>query len=375
MDEFIGNSAGALSAGMLAAGYNADELGQILRELDFTTFYSDYLWLSGGVDPKVRGIGRTGLFTTQKMYQALSELLKKKVPVEGRPVLFRDLPFKLRVTSTMLNGDIPEELREKLKLSPDGQVVFSSDTTPNMDVAAALSCSAAIPGFFHSPQLQLCSGSEDGKPVLHRMQMMDGGVVNNFPVAEASQDEKSFMVMLPTSYQAPSPTPGGEPISLSTLDFDSSAVKYVDAYNREQYKTFGPKLKQTLQAIGEQGYGRTVLSLNITGMDGQKAPVVQGSTREATEELLAITSGQGMPALKADEGARQVKNNMVSKERSWVERQLVDKLLDKGDVYSPKGVFRPSSEEASGTMDMLAGVLAAQLSAPAQLGNKLFEKA
>lgn len=375
IDEFVGNSAGALSAGMLAAGYNADELGQILRELDFTTFYSDYLWLSGGVDPKVRGIGRTGLFTTQKMYQALSELLKKKVPVEGRPVLFRDLPFKLRVTSTMLNGDIPQELREQLTLSPDGQVVFSSDTTPNMDVAAALSCSAAIPGFFHSPQLQICSGSEGGKPILHRMQMMDGGVVNNFPVAEASQDEKSFMMMLPTSYQAPSPTPGGEPISLSTLDFDSSAVKYVDAYNREQYKSFGPQLKETLQAIGDKGYGRAVLSLNITAMDGQKAPVVQGTDRKETNQLLALSESLGMPVLDADEGARQVKQNLVSKPRSWVERQLVDKLLDKEDVYSPGGTFRPSTEEAGGTMDMLAGVIAAQFSAPGQLKHKLFEKA
>lgn len=376
VDEFVGNSAGAISAGILAAGYQGEELGQILEELDFTTFYSDYLWLSGGVDPKVRGMDRTGLFTTQKMYQTLSDLLKKKVPIEGRPVLFRDLPFKLRVTATMLNGDISEELREKMELQPDGQLVFSSETTPNMDVAAALCCSAAIPAFFHAPQLQVCTGSEDGKPELSRMQLMDGGVVNNFPVAEASKDEKSFMMMLPTSFQAPSPTPGGEPISLSTLDFDSRDVKYVDAYNREQFKSIRPRLKQTLQTIGEAGYGRAVLSLNLTKMDGQQKPVIQGGTREETNRLLDISSEQGFPTVNAEQGARLVEGNLPSKGRGLAERLLVDRLLDKDDVFSPRGTprFRPSTQEASGPEDVIMGAAAALLSAPAQLDYKIFEK-
>lgn len=375
IDEFVGNSAGALSAGMLAAGYKPEELGDILAELDFTKFYSDYLWLSGGVDPKVRGIGRTGLFTTQKMYQAMSELLKKKIPVEGRPVLFSDLPFKLKVTSTMLNGDIPPELREKLQLAPDGQVVFSSDTTPNMDVAAALSCSAAIPGFFHSPQLQVCSGSKDGKPVLHRLQMMDGGVVNNFPVAVATHDQDTFMMMLPASYQAPSPTKGGKPISLSTLDFDSTAVKQVDAYNRELYDGFAPHLKDALQAIGDKGYNRVVLGLNLGEIGSQSVPVVQGGDRAQTQELIATSASRGLPVMKAEQGARLVKSNFRSKSPSKAQRLLVDRLVDKDDVFSPGGkpTFRPSTAEAGGIPDMLAGAVAAAMSAPGQLNHKLFE--
>ncbi len=60
------------SAGLLAAGYAGDELAEVLKQLDFKKFYSDYLWLSGGVDPKVRGINRTGLFSMQKMYKTVS---------------------------------------------------------------------------------------------------------------------------------------------------------------------------------------------------------------------------------------------------------------------------------------------------------------
>jgi predicted acylesterase/phospholipase RssA len=377
IDEFVGNSAGALTAGLLAAGYKGDDLAKVLKELDFKTFYSDYLWLSGGVDPKARGINRNGLFSTQKMYQTLSELLKKKVPVEGRPVLFRDLPFKLRVTSTMLNGDIPQELRDQLGLAPDGQVVFSDTTTPNMDVAAALCCSAAIPGFFNSPQLQVCSGHDGDKALLTRMQMVDGGVVNNFPVAEASKDEKSFLVMLPASFEAPNPD-GGKPIALTTLNFDSADVPKIDAYNREQYKAFLPNLKSTLQTIGDKGYGRAVLGLNLSDLKGQSLPVVQGEDRKETVELLAISQQLGMPVLDAATGAEKVKGNLQAKPKGLVERLLINELLDKGDVFKPsalggKPTFQPTRDEADGIAEVLAGVAAASFSAPAQISKRVFE--
>lgn len=377
VDEFVGNSAGAITAGLLAAGYKGDDLAKVLQELDFKTFYSDYLWLAGGVDPKARGINRTGLFSTQKMYQTLSELLKKKCAVEGRPVLFRDLPFKLRVTSTMLNGDIPKELRDQIKLAPDGQVVFSDTTTPNMDVAAALCCSAAIPGFFNSPQLQVCSGVKDQEPVLNRMQMVDGGVVNNFPVSEASKDEKSFLVMLPVSFQAPNPN-GGKPISLTTLDFGSADVPKIDAYNRERYQAFMPKLKDTLQSIGEKGYGRAVLGLNLSDLEGVTDPVIQGHDRKETNELLQVSYEKGMPTLDAESGAEKVKNNLQAKPKGVVERLLINELLDKEDVFKPapltgKPHFKPAKMESDGIAEVLAGVAAASFSAPSQLKHRVFE--
>lgn len=377
IDEFVGNSAGAITAGLLAAGYKGDDLAKVLQELDFKTFYSDYLWLAGGVDPKARGINRTGLFSTQKMYQTLSELLQKKCAVEGRPVLFRDLPFKLRVTSTMLNGDIPKELREQIKLAPDGQVVFSDTTTPNMDVAAALCCSAAIPGFFNSPQLQVCSGAKGEEPILNRMQMVDGGVVNNFPVSEASKDENSFLVMLPVSFQAPNPN-GGKPISLTTLDFGSADVPKIDAYNREKYQAFMPKLKDTLATIGEKGYGRAVLGLNLSDLQGPTSPVIQSHDRKETNDLLQISHEKGMPTLDAESGAARVKSNLQAKSKGVVERLLINELLDKEDVFKPgtlsgKPQFRPAKDESDGIAEVLAGVAAASFTAPSQLKHRLFE--
>lgn len=380
IDEYVGNSAGALTAGLLAAGYGSDELAEVLKQLDFKKFYSDYLWLSGGVDPKVRGINRTGLFSQQKMYSTLSELIQKKVPVEGRPVLFRDLPFKLKVTSTMVNADLPPEVLERLNVQPDGQVVFSNETTPNMDVAAALCCSAAVPGFFNAPQLQVCTDGNSDNPTLHRMQMVDGGVVNNFPISEVSRDEKSFLLTLPAYAEAPNPD-GGDPIALTTLNFDSANIGAVNDYNRQRYADIKPQLMNTIQAAGQEGYGRAVIGLNISSMSTQTAPVLQGHTREETNTLLGKARQLGLPTMAAEAGAEVIKGNLQAKNHGFLEQQLLNTLLDKDDHFSPKGPFggkpeyRPGSDEAGGIPELLACVMGASMTAPSQVKNRIFEQA
>ncbi|MBS2036095.1 patatin-like phospholipase family protein [bacterium] len=379
IDEYVGNSAGALTAGLLAAGYGGDELSEVLKQLDFKKFYSDYLWLSGGVDPKVRGINRTGLFSQQKMYNTISELIQKKVPVEGRPVLFRDLPFKLKVTATVINADIPPEVRERLNIQPDGQVVFSNESTPNMDVAAAMCCSAAVPGFFNAPQLQVCNDGSNPNPQIHRMQLVDGGVVNNFPISEVSQDENSFLLTLPAYSEAPNPN-GGEPIALTTLNFDSANIPAVNDYNKQRYAEFKPQLANVVQAAADCGYGRMVLGLNLTNLSTQTAPILQGHDRSETSQLLDAAQQLGLPTMSAEAGAQVIRGNLQSKDHGFLEQNLLNTLLDKGDHFSPKGPFggspkyRPGNEEASGIPDMLACVMGAALTAPSQLKNRLFEK-
>lgn len=381
VDEFVGNSAGALTAGLLAGGYSPAELGGVLEKLDFKRFYSDYLWLSGGVDPKVRGLNRTGLFSQQKMYKTLAGLLKEKTPVEGRPVLFRDLPFKLKVTATVLNADLPPEMLKDLKVGPEGQVVFSTENTPNMDVAAALCCSAAIPGFFDAPQIQLSKSPplhDADRPQVHRMQLADGGVVNNFPVARAGEEgEKPFLLTLPTYAQAPNPN-GGEPISLSTLNFDHANIGLIDEYNRQQYRRFGPQVADTLQRIRAQGHDRAVVAMNLSSLSEQTQPIVQGTSRKQTKKLLEVAQQAGLPTLSASQGGEVVRRNLEEKERSLIEQQLLNLLLDKNEAVDT-GIFFPPryrilQHEASGIADMLGSVLGANLVAPTHLDRHLFEK-
>lgn len=380
IDEFAGNSAGGLMAGLRAAGYSRGELPDVLKQLDPKRFYSDYLWLSGGVDPKVRGINRTGLFSMQKMYKTLSEMLKKKVPVEGRPVLFRDLPYKLRVTSTVLNANIPDDVREKLNIQGDGQVVFSTETTPNMDVAAAMCCSAAIPGFFNAPQVQLCGAerSNTGSPKLHRMQLVDGGTVNNFPITAASQDDKSFLLMLPTYFQAKSQN--GETVTLSALNFADANLPKIDAYNRERYSTLKGKLKESIMAAADKGYERVVLGFNLSSIQEQTGPVIQGHTREESKELVKLAHDHNLPVLSASDGAAVVRQTVQGKPRGFLEQHALNLLVDKSDAFHPKGLFGSpprysmGTDEAAGITDMLAHALAANMTAPSFIQERLFEK-
>jgi predicted acylesterase/phospholipase RssA len=381
VDEFVGNSAGAVTAGLLAAGYTSADLSDLLQKLDFKKFYADYLWLAGGVDPKARGINRNGIFSQQKMYKMLAELLKEKIPVQGRPVMFRDLPFSLKITSTAINTDLPPELLKQFDIGPEGVIVFSTDKTPNMDVAAAMSVSAAIPGFFDAPQIEISQSGplrEGERPEVHRMQLVDGAVTNNFPVNEAGeQGEKALLLSIPSYVEAPNPN-GGPPISLNTLNFDATNIEVIDEHNRKRFSEFGPQLSQVVQKAQEGGYQRAVLALNLTRMNEQTQPVLQGRDRAATEDLLRLADQAKMPHMNAKDGARVVRENLESKERGFFETHSLNFLLDKNESmavgWCRPTEFRLQKDEIVDVSDLVSSVLAANMTAPIHVERHLFEK-
>lgn len=377
VDEFVGTSAGAITASIMAAGFTIQELPLVLQRLDFKKFYADYLWLMGGVDPKVRGLDRTGLFSLQTMYRTLDGLFRQKTGVEGRPVLFRDLPFKLKVVATVLNTDLPEDLKKDLGIGPDGRIVLSSENTPNMDVAAAVAASAAVPGFFQAPQVQVyrqVPDAQGGEPKVevHRLQLVDGGVVNNFPVAHA-KEPGSMLVALPTYFE----TPDGA--KLTMLDFDPKDLPRVDAYNRQRYAQFAPQVAQLVQDARSEGVQRVVLALNLATPSSQTAPAVQGETRKATGRLHELAERVGLPKLSEKESRKLVRSNLEATGKDGLaQRLLVEAFLDKEDTFDfalcGKPGFQPMEREAQGLPDLALGVVAATLASGARLEEKLFER-
>lgn len=293
IDEYVGTSAGALTAGILAAGYTTDEVGDILSKLDFKKFNSDAVWMMGGVDPKVRGINRTGLFSQQKMYQTFYDLISKKLGIEGRPVLFRDLPFKLKVTTNCLNTDIPKDDPLFKLIDGDGRLVLSSDTTPNFDVIGAIISSSAVPAFFASPQMEVARAVETEPGVFDvkrwRIQCCDGGVTDNLPVSSATLGNKTAMTVLPVHYEATDPATGKK-VSLSTLNFDTSVLPLIDAENRTNYQRFSSQLGQFLANTDAD---RLVMAMNLTS--DQNDPGVMGRTSQETAALEAGASAVGLP--------------------------------------------------------------------------------
>lgn len=355
IDEFVGTSAGAITAGLLAAGYDVDQLAAVMQQLDFKEFFADYVWNQGGTDPKARGINRTGMFSTQKMYRDIHGLLADKLGVTNRPILFRDLPHKLKVVTTVMNHDLPEEHPLAQQIGDDGELVLSAETTPNFDVVAAMAASASIPGVFSSPQLLVDNGTEEP----HRIQLVDGGVVNNFPVARASRESDSgtALAVLP-AYFGP----------LSTLDFGAEPDKLgpVEEQNRSRYQDFMPALVQTLNAAREvEKTGRIVLGYNLSA--DQEEPIVQGGTRIETERLLELSRRNGLRTASAEQGA-----GIVSQDLSYGKPTLGDRLAhrtvkwlmdDPNQASIEPGRYRPPSEEFDSLDKVLAGTAGARLAA------------
>jgi predicted acylesterase/phospholipase RssA len=307
IDEFIGTSAGSMMALLLAAGFQPDELRKVLEAVDFTTFNGDAVWMMGGVDPKVRGIERNGLFSTQKMYQTFSQLLSEKLGIEGRPILFRDLPHKLKMITTLVNTDMPTDHPLREQLDSDGRMTWSTDGTPNVDVVGVLVASASVPGFFQSPQILVSQPGEDGEVKRARLQMQDGGIVDNLSISSASQEEKDRALILLPSHTRTRDPETGEWVGLETLNFDTGNLDLVDAHNRKLYGKFMPQMDNYLQRMKEHGTGRAVVAFNLVRENQQSLPAIQGSSESLSLKGLIHAKELGLPVLDKDKGDRLIR--------------------------------------------------------------------
>ncbi|HXU44574.1 MAG TPA: glycoside hydrolase family 3 N-terminal domain-containing protein [Thermoanaerobaculia bacterium] len=159
-DLFVGTSAGAIAAVLLAAGYTGAELAAILERKDFRELVSDSwprrLWGT---------LARGGPFSGEPIRSWIRSLLRERDPHSTRltDFLMRDLPKRAIVFASK---------------RPQGTVVFDSqgdhDDTP-ADLAVRYSMS--IPFVFQPLKLD-----ED--------RVYDGGLLSNFPL-------ETFLELLP----------------------------------------------------------------------------------------------------------------------------------------------------------------------------------
>ncbi len=372
LEEFVGTSAGAITAGLLAAGFEGEELRSVMERMDFKKFNSDFLWLQGGHDPTVRGIDRTGMFSMQEMYRTLHGLLGQKLGIAGRPITFQDLPSNLKVMGTVLNTDLPAQHPLREHIGADGQIEFSRQTTPHFDVVGCILASAAVPLFFNAPQLHIAD--EHGQR--YRMQLVDGGVVNNLAISRAGDpEEKSALVMLPAYYEV-----DGEN-RLTTLSFESTGPQ-IDAKNRYHYGHFTPQLGAFLDRLQEENYERAVVAFNLTDEAEQPRPLVQGRTRQQSQQLVKMAEQVWLPVLSPDEADRVVRSNLPQSDwKSRLSQFAADLALDGADrenylrpslLGSPN--YRPDTREASSLWQVLSAVVAASQASRGQGQTKLFEQ-
>ena len=169
-----GTSAGAIVAGLLAAGYSATEMKEVMEELDYNRFKdASLLDRVPLVGPVTSLIFEKGIYEGKFIENWIRGLLrKKKVETFNDLVLeeYKDdeqYRFKLRVIASDIS-------QGRLLVLPQDIADFGI-RPEDLNVAAAIRMSMSIPFFFEPVTLRSMKTNQVSY-------IVDGGVLSNFPV-------------------------------------------------------------------------------------------------------------------------------------------------------------------------------------------------
>lgn len=150
---FVGTSAGAITAVLLAGNYSGAEIESALRRQDFRRFLDN----DGRIKQLWRLLTKGWIHSGDAIVQWLERLLhfKKRGRVSDEKITLRELSYRVVLYASRRSG---------------GEIVFDSQgKRADYSASVAARYSASIPGFFRAEQYE-------NEPIY------DGGVLNNFPV-------------------------------------------------------------------------------------------------------------------------------------------------------------------------------------------------
>nr|WP_237690654.1 patatin-like phospholipase family protein [Paenibacillus caui] len=177
-NRLAGTSSGSIVAALLAAGYTADEMKDIIMGTSFTLFLKRApIFNMGLIGPALRVLIKKGLYSGE----ALENWIRKILAAKGIRT-FRDLEKgKLSiVASDITNG--------KILVLPDdlGKLGLESGS---FEVARAVRMSCSIPYFFDPVMLRLPSRKAMARPFSDQfVYVVDGGMLSNLPLWLFDQD-------------------------------------------------------------------------------------------------------------------------------------------------------------------------------------------
>jgi predicted acylesterase/phospholipase RssA len=150
--NFAGVSIGAMICYFLVVGYNPLEIFCMLINNGITEFFTqNFSPLSGLI-----GIG---LYPLKKFKQKILDIVGE----QKSKLKFKDLSCEKKFLCTAYNLDAKK------------YVIFSNETTPDMNILDAVILSCAIP-FIFEPMIYMNN------------RYVDGGVINNFPLKETTKN-------------------------------------------------------------------------------------------------------------------------------------------------------------------------------------------
>jgi len=172
--NLAGTSAGAIVAALLAAGYTAVELKEIMQELDYNNFKDtsalDKIPLAG---PLVSLIFEKGIYEGKFLENWLRGLLKAKNVETFEDLVLEEYKdderyrFKLRVIASDIS-------QGRLLVLPQDIADFGV-RPEDLNVASAVRMSMSIPFFYEPVKLKNMKTNQSSF-------IVDGGLLSNFPV-------------------------------------------------------------------------------------------------------------------------------------------------------------------------------------------------
>ncbi|MCJ8011206.1 patatin-like phospholipase family protein [Paenibacillus sp. KQZ6P-2] len=171
-NRVAGTSSGSIVAALLAAGFSADEMSEIVRTTPFTSFlHRAPIFNVKIIGPAVRLFIKKGLYSGEALELWIHNILRSK----GIRTFSDITPGKLMIiASDITNGKIlvlPDDLI-KLGINP---AAFA--------VSKAIRMSTSIPYFFDPVILRMCGAAARGKSFKDQfVYVVDGGLLSNFPL-------------------------------------------------------------------------------------------------------------------------------------------------------------------------------------------------
>lgn len=169
-----GTSAGAIVAALVAAGYTAFELKEILNILDYTKFKDKT------PESRIPFVGtfislltRNGIYAGDYVETLVRNLLKEKDIVTFKDLVIPEYANEVRYRYK-LQVVVSDISRGRLVILPRDAITYGLDPD-DLDVARAVRMSVSIPYFFKPVMLQDTNGTNS--------YIVDGGLLSNYPVS------------------------------------------------------------------------------------------------------------------------------------------------------------------------------------------------
>jgi NTE family protein len=176
MDEIenvAGTSAGAITASLIAVGYNAAELEEILSNLNLRKFNDGKAIFIGGTN---RILKRYGWYQGEKMTEWVDDLMEEKTGIDN-----------LTLSQLYLLGQDDSKYKNLFvtatNLTQQNWQILSYKSHPNLRIADAVRISSSIPMYFTAVFMDADGNVyEQPQQDIPTDVMADGGFISNYPL-------------------------------------------------------------------------------------------------------------------------------------------------------------------------------------------------